>query len=163
MCCVSFFVFLFIWGIFSLAHCDLETWPIMEDIKSISLGSETWLREFETVTHLPMIKSILYSLSHLDFASTYIYLFWALHSITLDIITQPFHPQLFYLYTSPLRIDQVEHEEFKPEVNLAWQGMTYDIWLVYDMRIGWSLDEIVIYSAMIIEIDLTWWELACDE
>ena len=41
--------------------------------------------------------------------------------------------------------------------------MTYDLWLVYDVRIGWSPDGIVIYSAMSIEIDLAWWKLTCDK
>ena len=99
---MSFFFFL-TWGIYSFAHCDNGTWPIMEDIKLISLGSETWLREFEIVTHILMIRAIPYSLPHLDLV---IHPLWALHSITPllpnlsiilalhSIITYSFYPSI---------------------------------------------------------------------
>ena len=41
--------------------------------------------------------------------------------------------------------------------------MAYDFWVAYDIRIGRFCDGTVAYSAMSIEIDLVWWELACDE
>ena len=37
-------------------------WPIMEDIEPISLESGIWPREFETVTHLLMIRAVSCSL-----------------------------------------------------------------------------------------------------
>ena len=40
------------------------------------------------------------------------------------------------------------------EIDLAWRGLAYDIWVAYDMRIGRLLDETVTYFAVSIEIDL---------
>ena len=156
MCCIL------TWGIFSLAHCGFEAWPIMEDIEPISLGSEIWPREFETVTHLLMIRAVYYPLLHLDFALTCIYPLWALRSITLETIIWPFYQRFFYLCTSLLWSDQVECEEFEPRVDLAWQELAYDLWVAYDMWIGRLLDETVTYFAVGIEIDLVRWGLACD-
>ena len=61
LCFVIWFVLL-TWGISSFTHCGLEAWSIMEDVEPISLGSEIWLREFETVTHLLMIRVVPCSL-----------------------------------------------------------------------------------------------------
>ena len=54
----------------------------------------------------------------------------------------------------PFCSDQVKCEEFEPRVDLAWRGMTYDLWMAYDVRIGRLLDETVTYFAVSIEIDL---------
>ena len=62
LCFVIWCVVLLTWGISSLAHCGLEAWTVMEDIEPISLGSEIWPREFETMTHLLMIKAVPCSL-----------------------------------------------------------------------------------------------------
>ena len=82
-CFVIWCIVLLTRGIYSFAHCGLKAWPIMENIELISLGSEIWPREFEVVTHPLMIKVVPYSLSHLDFALTYIHPLWALHIVTL--------------------------------------------------------------------------------
>ena len=50
--------------------------------------------------------------------------------------------------------NQVECEEFKPRVDLAWQRTAYDIWVAYDVRIGRLLDRTIAYSIMSIKIDL---------
>ena len=39
-------------------------------------------------------------------------------------------------------------------VVLAWRGISYDLWVAYDMRIGRLLDETVTYFVVGIEIDL---------
>ena len=125
-CFVIWCIALLTWDIYSFAHCGLEAWPIMENIEFSSLGSEIWPREFEAVTHSLMIRVVPYSLSHIDFALTYIHPLWALHNITLETIIWHFHPQLFYFCTSPLWSNQVECEEFEPGVDIAWRWMAYD-------------------------------------
>ena len=134
----------------------------MEDIEPISLGSDIWPREFDTMTHLLMIRVVPYSLSHLDFVVTYIHPLWALHNITFETITWPF-PSSTILASHPLLwFDQVECEEFEPMVDLAWRELAYDLWVAYDKWIGRLLDETVTYFIVSIEIDLVWWELVCD-
>ena len=38
-------------------------------------------------------------------------------------------------------------------VDLAWRGLAYDLWMIYDIWIGRLLDETVAYFVMSIEID----------
>ena len=49
--------------IFTLASLITWTWPIMEDIEPIDLGSGDWPREFETVTHFTSVRSSTISIS----------------------------------------------------------------------------------------------------
>ena len=72
-------------------------------------------------------------------------------------------PSLAVLALLILSLIWPECQEFEPMVDLAWWGMTYDLWMAYDVKIGLLPDEIVTYFAMSIEIDLAWWELACHE
>ena len=95
LCFVIWCVVLLTWGISSLAYCGLEAWPIIGDIEPISLGSEIWPREFETVTHLFMIRAVPRSLPTPCFVLTYIHPLWAFHSITFETIIWPFRPRLF--------------------------------------------------------------------
>ena len=60
--CVLWCAILLTWGVFLLAYCDLEVWPIMGDIEPICLGLEIWPREFEIVTYLLMIRAVPRSL-----------------------------------------------------------------------------------------------------
>ena len=39
-------------------------------------------------------------------------------------------------------------------VVLAWRGISYDLWVAYDVRIGRLLDETVTYFAVSIGIDI---------
>ena len=39
-------------------------------------------------------------------------------------------------------------------VDFAWRGLTYDLWVVYDMWIGRLLDEIIAYFVVSMGIDL---------
>ena len=114
----------------------------MEDIELIILGFKIWPREFETVTYLLMIRAIPYS-----------------HTWTL------LRPIFTYceFCISHFLFDQVECEEFKPRVDLAWRKMAYDLWVAYDVRIGQLPNRAVVYSIKSIEIHLIWWKLACDE
>ena len=73
----------------------------MEDIEPISLGSEIWPREFETVTHLLMIRVVPCSLPTPCFVLTYIHPLRALHSITLETITWPFPSSVFLAFHIP--------------------------------------------------------------
>ena len=62
-CVLSYDVLYFWLRTFIHLHITIAlAWPIMGDIEPISLGSEIWLREFETVTHLLMIRAVPRSL-----------------------------------------------------------------------------------------------------
>ena len=102
LCFVIWCVILLTRGVFSLAHCGLEAWPIMEDVEPISLGSEIWPREFETVTHLLMIRAVPCSLPALWLCFDLHPSLWALHSITLWDHYMTFPSSVFPSLSHPL-------------------------------------------------------------
>ncbi|RVW81566.1 hypothetical protein CK203_049477 [Vitis vinifera] len=51
-------------------------------------------------------------------------------------------------------VPSVECEEFEPRVDLAWRGISYDLWVVYDMWIGRLLDETVTYFVREVQTQL---------
>ena len=174
LCFMIWCVVLSTWGVFSLAHCGLEAWPIMGDIEPISLGSEIWLRGFEIVIHIFFwSEQYLVHFPHLDFALTYIHPLWALHSITLETIIWPFHPFPALHLPSLIRLGRVwgvwaQGWSCMERVGLWYLGgLRYEDWSIawWDchlscreyrdwycmMRVGlwWAvlLDEITVYFA----------------
>ena len=70
-----------------------RAWPIMRNINPFNLGSGDWLRKFGTMTHFTFVirvASYTYPHLHLNLLNFTTYPWWALHNITLCIITWPF-------------------------------------------------------------------------
>ena len=70
-----------------------RAWPIMRNIEPFNLGSGDRLRKFGTMTHFTFVirvASYTYPHLHLNLLNFTTYPWWALHNITLCIITWPF-------------------------------------------------------------------------
>ena len=162
--CLRFVIWfvLLTWGISSFAHCGLEAWPVMEDIELISLGSEIWPREFETVTPLLMIRAVPCSLPTP----------WLCFDLHPSIVSfAQYHPWDHYM-TFPSSAFLAFHIPSLIRPGRVWgvwaQGcscMTRDsLWSLDGLRyvdwlFAWWDCRLFVVS---IEIDLVWWELACD-
>ncbi|RVX20588.1 hypothetical protein CK203_002639 [Vitis vinifera] len=74
-----------------------------------------------------------------SFVLIYIWCSYFVPSVARDVMTGPV---------------TVECEEFEPRVDLAWRGISYDLWEVYDMWIGRLLDETVTYFVREVQTQL---------
>ena len=145
MMCCSFDL-----SVFSLAHCGLEAWPIMGDIEPISLGLEIWLREFETVTHLLMIRVVPCSLPAL-------WLCFDLHPSIMSFAQH--HPWDHYM-TFPSSVFLALHIPSLIRPCRVWgvwaQGWSY-MERVYLMIFGWlTIDSWLVDSLMRLSLIFPW-------
>ena len=149
----------------------------MEDIEPISLGLEIWPREFETVTHLLIIRVVPCSLPTPWLCSD-------LHPSIASCTASPLRPLYdlsildFSSFTHPLSVfDRVECEEFEPRVwyRMArvglWYlgGLRYEDWSTawWDCHLScreyrdWSLYD----ESWLVMGNLAWWDhrLLCFE
>ena len=149
LCFVIWCVVLFTWGISSLTHCGLEAWPIMEDIEPISLESEIWLRKFETVTHLLMIRVVPCSLPA-------IWLCFDLHPSIVSFAQ--YHPWDHYM-TFPSSVFLALHIPSLIRLGRVW-GVWAQGWSGM-ARVGlWSLG-----GLRYVDWSIAWWDchLFCHE